>query len=51
MVPELVWIIEELIDHETNLIRMCSLVIWQLFLSETFMEDIPVLSPFATVRN
>ena len=51
MLSKHVWIIQELINHETNLVRVCSLVMWQLFLSETFMEDIPVLSPFVTVRN
>ncbi len=51
MVSKLGWIIEELIDQETDLVRMCSFVMWQLFLSETFMEDVPVLSPFVTVRN
>lgn len=45
------WIIKELINHETDLVRVCSLVMWQLFLSETFLENIPVLSPFVTVRN
>jgi hypothetical protein len=51
MLSKIVWIIKKLINHETNLVRVCSFVVWQLFLSETFMEDIPVRSPFVTVRN
>lgn len=51
MVSKNIWLIKELINHETNMVRVCSLIMWQLFLSETFMEDIPVLSPFVTIRN
>ena len=51
MVSKIVWIVKELIDHETNLIPMGSFVKWDLFLSKTFVKDIPMFSPFGTVRD
>jgi len=51
LVFKTVWIVKELTNHEMNFFCMCSLVKWHLILSKTFVEEISLPSPFATVRN